>query len=77
MESGRGEKIEQTHELPRQYHQKLGIFKQKMTEKVQEQLREGEFDAILPKDKKLGKPRVVNIETTGGALMLVGKQKIL
>tara|TARA_Y100001937_G_C7028068_1_gene288755 strand:- start:9 stop:614 length:606 start_codon:yes stop_codon:yes gene_type:complete len=76
QKSGCGQEIKSTHELPRLYHQKLGTFKQKMTEKVQEQLREGAFDAILPKDKKFGKPRMIGIDASDGVAVLVGQQKI-
>ena len=75
--SGCGQEIKQNHEIPALYPQKLGIFKQQMTEKVQEQIKKGEFDYILPKDAKLGKPRMINIDSTDGVAMLVGQQQIL
>lgn len=75
--SGCGQEIKQNHEIPALYPQKLGIFKQQMTEKVQEQIKKGEFDYILPKDAKLGKPRMINIDSTDGVAMLVGQQKII
>ena len=73
---GRGQ-MEQEYDLPRLYHQKLGTFKQKMTEKVQKQIQDGCFKGIIPKDAKLGKPRMINIDSTDGVAMLVGQQKIL
>jgi hypothetical protein len=57
------------------YDQKLAVFKDLMTQKVQEQLKFGKIAGVLD-GKKLGKPRMLNLSVGGETEYLIGQQKV-